>query len=88
LHEEIPLDALTKCSEELVDIIKQFLERDVKKRLGVKETGGYDGLKKHPLFRKLDWNAVENKKAVPPFIPDVIEINNSPKKQTLMPPTN
>ncbi len=59
----------------MVDIIKQFLERDVKKRLGVKEMGGYEALKNHPLFKKLDWVAVENKKAIPPFIPDVCIIN-------------
>jgi serine/threonine kinase 32 len=71
LHEEIPLEPLVKCSEEMIDLIKQFLERDVKKRLGVKEMGGYEVLKKHALFRKLDWEVVEAKKAIPPFIPDV-----------------
>jgi hypothetical protein len=71
LHEEIPLEALGKCSEELVSLIKQFLERDVKKRLGVSEMGGYETLKKHAAFRKLDWEVVESKKAIPTFIPDV-----------------
>ncbi|KAJ3364611.1 hypothetical protein HDU91_002499 [Kappamyces sp. JEL0680] len=75
LHEEIPLDQLTKQSEEMVNLIKMFLERDVKKRLGVKDMGGFEGIKKHPAFKNLDWVQVEAKKAVPPFIPDSKKAN-------------
>lgn len=73
MHEDIPLEALSKNSENLGDLIKKFLERDVKKRLGVKETGGMTTLKAHLFFKSLDWEVVAAKKAVPPFIPDVIQ---------------
>jgi hypothetical protein len=55
----------------MIDLIKQLLERDIKKRLGVKKTGGYENLKKHAIFAKFDWEMLENKKVTPSFIPDV-----------------
>ena len=71
LHEEIPVEALGKLSDNLQDLIKKFLVRDVKKRLGVKEMGGFNAIKTHPLFAQVDWKAVQDKKVVPPFVPDV-----------------
>jgi serine/threonine kinase 32 len=73
IHEEIPTDPLQKHSDELRDLILQFLVRDVTKRLGVNETGGLDTIKSHPLFKDLDWEKVATKTATPPFIPDVTD---------------
>ncbi|KAI8897009.1 kinase-like domain-containing protein [Globomyces pollinis-pini] len=75
LHEEIPLDPLSKLSPPLIDLITKFLDRDVKKRLGVKESGGLNTIKAHPFFASLDWPTVENKKAIPPFVPDAKKAN-------------
>jgi hypothetical protein len=55
----------------MIDLIKKLLERDVKKRLGGKEMGGFESIKTHPIFKNLNWSDVEAKKAIPPFIPDV-----------------
>jgi hypothetical protein len=68
------MDAVSKNTVELSNLISRFLDRDVKTRLGVKETGGMATLKAHPFFKKLDWDVVGAKKAIPPFIPDVIRL--------------
>jgi hypothetical protein len=47
------------------------LVRDVKKRLGAKEIGGFMSIKSHSLFNGLDWTVIAEKKATPIFIPDV-----------------
>lgn len=90
MHEEVPLDALSKNTPEMVDMIKLFLERDVKKRLGVKETGGFDALKAHAVFKALDWEVVALKSWPPPFVPDVpFQLTRySLKRRTLMLPMN
>ena len=43
----------------------------MKKRLGVKETGGFETIKNHAAFEGLDWALVAEKKVTPLFIPDV-----------------
>lgn len=75
LHDEIPFDQLHKVDEAWVDLIKQFLERDVKKRIGVKETGGFETIKNHAAFKGLQWDLVAEKKVTPPFIPDSKKAN-------------
>jgi hypothetical protein len=49
----------------------QLLQRDPKKRLGCKQTGGLEGFKRHPWFEGYDWAVFERKEATPPFEPDV-----------------
>lgn len=50
----------------------QLLERDPSRRLGCKPRGdGFEELKKHPWFRTIMWETLEDKEAVSPFIPDV-----------------
>lgn len=90
MHEEVPLDALSKNTADMVDMIKLFLERDVKKRLGVKEMGGFDALKAHAVFKALDWEVVALKNWPPPFVPDVTFglTRYSRKRRTLMLPTS
>ena len=56
-------------SEELVDLIKQCMQKDPKKRLGAENTAD---IKKHAWFKDVDWTAVLEKKIEPPIKP-VIE---------------
>lgn len=63
-HLTIPPES--KISNEAIDLIKRLIN-DVDKRLGYH---GADEIKKHPFFRKFDWNGVA--KQTPPFIPEVI----------------
>ncbi|KAG8965660.1 hypothetical protein FRC03_000295 [Tulasnella sp. 419] len=69
---KFPEDAESKCSQEGMDALMAFLERDPSKRLGCKPRGeGFEHLKAHPWFRVIDWDTLEEKSIVSPFIPDV-----------------
>lgn len=59
----IPTD--TKISKDAIDLIKRLIT-DVDKRLGYK---GADEIKKHPFFKKVDWNKVLS--VTPPFVPEI-----------------
>jgi len=50
--------------------MKAFIERNVQKRLGALEAGGFEKIKTHPYFSMVDWVKLENKELTPPFIPD------------------
>jgi len=53
----------------------QFLERDPNKRLGYRPGGGgFADIKGHPWFSGIDWDALYNKAVVPPFEPDVSDL--------------
>ncbi|GAA5983797.1 hypothetical protein JCM11641_005195 [Rhodosporidiobolus odoratus] len=62
-------------SPEGVDLIRGLLQRDPKKRLGCKGTGGLEAFKLHPWFRGYDWSVIERKEAEPPFEPDSKKAN-------------
>ncbi|KAJ6237716.1 non-specific serine/threonine protein kinase [Anaeramoeba flamelloides] len=55
-------------SEEAIDIISRFLQKNPDKRLG---SQGFSEIKKHKFFKKIDWKKLNNKKIVPPFKPIV-----------------
>jgi serine/threonine protein kinase len=55
----------TKISKDAVDLIRRLIT-DVDKRLGY---NGAEEIKKHPFFKKIDWNNITQVK--PDFIPDV-----------------
>lgn len=59
-----------RLDSKLVDLIQQFLIRDISSRLGTKESGGVIRIHNHPFFYGMDWNLVEQKKLTPPFVPD------------------
>ncbi|EIN10012.1 kinase-like protein [Punctularia strigosozonata HHB-11173 SS5] len=58
-------------SQEGASALRQFLERDPKKRLGCRPHGqGISDIEQHPWFRSIDWDQVNNKALTPPFTPD------------------
>ena len=69
--DEIPFDSLGKVSKDLYKLITAFLVRDVKKRLGVREMGGLDGIREQSIFKGTNWDLIAEKKIVPPFVPNV-----------------
>lgn len=75
LYEDIPLEQMAKNEQGLKDLVTAMLERDVEKRLGVKESGGLPALKAHPFFKELDWEVIAAKKAEPGFVPDSKKAN-------------
>ncbi|GBB98943.1 hypothetical protein RclHR1_03370010 [Rhizophagus clarus] len=56
-------------SEECLDCMRKFCERDISKRLGC-GPNGLEDIKRHPWFEGIEWDKLETKMATPPFIPD------------------
>ncbi|OBZ89762.1 Serine/threonine-protein kinase 32A [Choanephora cucurbitarum] len=59
----------TQVSDECIDVLKGLLTRPPKERLG-HGVQGYRRLQSHPWFDGLDWETLENKTAISPFIPN------------------
>ena len=55
-------------SQNAIDIIKQLLSADEKKRLGSTE-GGFTKIQQHPFFQNIDFDLLLTRNVVPPFIP-------------------
>src|SRR6266498_4853270 len=50
----------------------KLLERDPAKRFCCKPHGeGFQEFQRHPWFKPIDWETLENKTQTPPFVPDV-----------------
>jgi len=65
-------------SKNTCSLLQGLLKKDPKKRLGSGKTGIQE-IKKHAFFKKIDWDALLNKKIEPPFKPQVsseMDINN------------
>jgi len=54
-------------SDELVSMVSSLLKKDRKHRLG--SNGGAEEILKHPWFKSVDINAIENQTCKPPFMP-------------------
>ncbi|KAF5351518.1 hypothetical protein D9758_007183 [Tetrapyrgos nigripes] len=71
-----PEDAEKKCSRPGMLVIKGLLDRDTSKRFGCKPDGeGYQELRRHPWFKSIDWDTLESKEQIPPFVPDSKKAN-------------
>ncbi|KAL2312224.1 Serine/threonine-protein kinase psk1 [Schizosaccharomyces pombe] len=52
------------------DIINKFLKKNPKQRLGADgPEKGYDAIKKHRIYRRIDWNKLEKRMLPPPIVP-------------------
>ncbi|KAJ1554673.1 hypothetical protein HK405_004389 [Cladochytrium tenue] len=60
----------TTLSKEFLDLMGQFLQRDLSERLGAKQNGGDGRIMQHDLFKDWNWADVETKKIPVPFVPD------------------
>lgn len=63
-------------SDNLIDVVRGLLQKDLTKRLGMMFNGVND-IKKHPWFRDMDWLQIFLKKIRAPWLPD-IRANNFP----------
>ncbi|KAF9489313.1 kinase-like protein [Pleurotus eryngii] len=71
-----PEDAEKKCSRAGLQVIRGLLERDVTKRFGCKPNGeGFQEFSRHPWFKSIDWDTLESKEQISPFIPDAKKAN-------------
>jgi len=51
-------------------VLKRFLDKDPKTRLGCSKEG-FQETKKDPFFKSLDWERLENRQVIPPFKPSI-----------------
>lgn len=56
-------------SREAVSILKGFMTKNPARRLGCVD--GEESIRKHPFFKEMDWDALEQRKVRPPFKPRV-----------------
>lgn len=54
-------------------LFPQFLDRDISRRFGCRggSAQGFEELKRHPWFRTIDWDTLDDMNFEPPFVPDV-----------------
>ncbi|KZT27724.1 kinase-like protein [Neolentinus lepideus HHB14362 ss-1] len=77
-----PEDAESRCSRAGLQALKGFLERDPAKRLGCKPNGeGFEEIRQHPWFKDIDWDTLERKQQIAPFIPDCKKANFDPSHE-------
>ncbi|XP_027006738.1 protein kinase C epsilon type-like [Tachysurus fulvidraco] len=63
----------SNLSIEAISILKAFLEKNPKNRLGcVKSQGKENGIKVHPFFKNINWVLLEQRKIPPPFKPQIM----------------
>ncbi|OCT72630.1 protein kinase C zeta type isoform X1 [Xenopus laevis] len=54
-------------------VLKGFLNKDPKERLGCQPQTGFSDIKSHTFFRSIDWDMLEKKQVVPPFKPQITD---------------
>ncbi|KAG1067974.1 hypothetical protein G6F42_026436 [Rhizopus arrhizus] len=74
LNDPIVMPKDVYISKECQQVIEGLLTRSPKHRLG-HGAQGFEKLKSHAWFQGLDWESLENKTAVPPFIPNTNQSN-------------
>ncbi|EKM81998.1 hypothetical protein AGABI1DRAFT_112173 [Agaricus bisporus var. burnettii JB137-S8] len=71
-----PEDAEKKCTRAGMHVLKGLLERDVHRRVGCKGNGeGFQEFQRLPWFHSIDWETIESKEQIPPFMPDTKKAN-------------
>ncbi|XP_047223503.1 protein kinase C iota type [Girardinichthys multiradiatus] len=58
-------------SVKAASVLKGFLNKDPKERLGCHPQTGFADINGHPFFRNVDWDLLEQKQVVPPFKPNI-----------------
>ncbi|XP_065181971.1 protein kinase C iota type-like [Sycon ciliatum] len=55
------------------NVLKSFLEKNPKERLGCNPTTGYSDITSHIFFRNVDWELMENRQFPPPYKPPLTD---------------
>uniref|UniRef100_A0A673KYE6 protein kinase C n=1 Tax=Sinocyclocheilus rhinocerous TaxID=307959 RepID=A0A673KYE6_9TELE len=58
-------------SVKAASVLKGFLNKEPKERLGCHPQTGFADITAHPFFRNVDWDLMEQKQVVPPFKPNI-----------------
>ena len=74
-------------SPEAHDLLTQLLKQEPSNRIGCREAGVYE-IKFHPFFNGIDWELIDRKGMVAPFIPSMkdgpVDISNISEEFTQM----
>lgn len=70
LTAEIQVPKTVKLSQEGNDFLLGLLQKVPANRLGCREEGAEE-LKKHPWFKDIDWDKLQEKQIKPPVVPNV-----------------
>uniref|UniRef100_A0A672JM92 Protein kinase C n=2 Tax=Salarias fasciatus TaxID=181472 RepID=A0A672JM92_SALFA len=68
---ERPIRIPRSLSVKAASVLKGFLNKDPKERLGCQVQAGYTDIKSHTFFRSIDWDQLEKKEVTPPFKPQI-----------------
>ncbi|KAJ0036165.1 hypothetical protein NQD34_004842 [Periophthalmus magnuspinnatus] len=68
---EKPIRIPRSLSVKAASVLKGFLNKDPKERLGCQVQTGYTDIKSHTFFRSIDWEQLEKKQVMPPFVPQI-----------------
>lgn len=66
----------SSMSEASAACVRQLLEREPVKRLGMR-TSPHGEIRQHPFFVRVDWNKLELRQIEPPFKPKVVSYLNN-----------
>uniref|UniRef100_A0A8C5EXV0 Protein kinase C n=1 Tax=Gouania willdenowi TaxID=441366 RepID=A0A8C5EXV0_GOUWI len=68
---EKPIRIPRSLSVKAASVLKGFLNKDPKERLGCQVQTGFIDIKAHTFFRAIDWDLLEKKEMTPPFKPQI-----------------
>ncbi|XP_062855678.1 protein kinase C zeta type isoform X2 [Trichomycterus rosablanca] len=70
---EKPIRIPRSLSVKAANVLKGFLNKDPKERLGCQVETGFTDIKAHTFFRSIDWEQLELKQVTPPFKPQITD---------------
>ncbi|XP_042563640.1 protein kinase C zeta type-like isoform X2 [Clupea harengus] len=70
---EKPIRIPRSLSVKAASVLKGFLNKDPKERLGCQVQTGFTDIKSHTFFRTIDWEQLEKKEVTPPFTPQIAD---------------
>ncbi|XP_028848429.1 protein kinase C zeta type isoform X1 [Denticeps clupeoides] len=70
---EKPIRIPRSLSVKAAGVLKGFLNKDPKERLGCQVQTGFTDIKSHTFFRNIDWEQLEKKEVTPPFKPQITD---------------
>jgi len=71
-----PENASSRCSDEGLAVLRGWIERDPKMRLGCRSQAQcLEDIQRHPWFASIAWDNLDSKQCQPPFVPDMKQAN-------------
>lgn len=68
---EKPIRIPRSVSVKAASVLKGFLNKNPKERLGCVPDAGFEDIRVHSFFRQIDWDMLEQKQIAPPYKPEL-----------------